>query len=408
MKKLFTVIVVCLLLIASTAFFVSLVHETENQKTDADCRVGVAFCGNTTAEAKLLIDRVKDYTNLFVLQSGPVSENETATNEICDYAVDAGLDLIVFFGDLDPQTLQMKNELLNKDFRWRVSWLTTAKQRWGDKILGIYYYDEPGGKWLDYDRWSTLIERAFNVTDYREAIANATYDAVAEVYINADESDEGYRLIEENSFMLFSSDYVLYWFDYLMGYDVMLAQVGWNQTLEQDIALIRGAATVQNKSWGTIITWKYDHPPYLDTAENIYDQMVTSYLTGANYVVFFNYPTYPETNLYGAMNDAHFDALENFWNNVVTNSEVVHGSAKAEAVLVLPQNYGWGMRTLDDKIWAFWEPDEKTDQIWTTLCELLDQYGTSLDIVYDDPNFPPADYYQKIYYWNQTITTPIR
>ena len=70
--------------------------------------------------------------------------------------------------------------------------------------------------------------------------------------------------------------------------------------------------------------------------------MVTSYLTGANYVVFFNYPTFPETNLYGAMNDAHFDALENFWNNVVTNSEVVHGSAKAEAVLVLPQNYGWG------------------------------------------------------------------
>ena len=123
MKKLFTVIVVCLLLIASTAFFVSLVHETENQKTDADCLVGVAFCGNTTTEAKLLIDRVKDYTNLFVLQSGPVSENETATNEICDYAVDAGLDLIVFFGDLDPQTLQMKNELFNKDFRWRVSWV---------------------------------------------------------------------------------------------------------------------------------------------------------------------------------------------------------------------------------------------------------------------------------------------
>ena len=29
--------------------------------------VGVAFCGNTTAEAKALIDRTKNYTNLLVL-----------------------------------------------------------------------------------------------------------------------------------------------------------------------------------------------------------------------------------------------------------------------------------------------------------------------------------------------------
>jgi hypothetical protein len=167
--------------------------------------------------------------------------------------------------------------------------------------------------------------------------------------------------------------------------------------------LVRGAATLQNKEWGTIITWKYNNAPYLDTAENIYDQIVTSYKAGADYIVLFNYPTYPETNQYGVMTDDHFDALEDFWNNVVTNSEVVHGSEKAEAVLVLPKNYGWGMRSLTDKIWAFWEPDEKSEQIWSNLCILLEKYGINLDIIYDDQNYSPVDNYDQIYYWNQTI-----
>ena len=43
---------------------------------------GVSFNGNTTEQAKLLIDKTKDYTNLFVLQSGPISKNETATNMV--------------------------------------------------------------------------------------------------------------------------------------------------------------------------------------------------------------------------------------------------------------------------------------------------------------------------------------
>ena len=92
---------------------------------------GVSFCGKTAAEAKLLIDRIKDYTNLFVLQSGPVSKNGTATNIICDYAVDAGLDIIVFFGWFDT------------DHPWQIPWLNFAKERWGDSFLGLYFFDEP-------------------------------------------------------------------------------------------------------------------------------------------------------------------------------------------------------------------------------------------------------------------------
>ena len=353
-----------------------------------DFYVGVTFSGNTAAEAKILIDRVNGFTNLLVLQSGPVSKNETATNEICDYAVDAGLNIIVYFGDLDPKVLLMK------DLMWRQSWLSTAKQRWGAKFLGVYYYDEPGGNWLDYDNWSTIFELTSNIT----------YDDVANRYTQATQNDGGYDQLKTNSITAFTSDYVLYWFDYLMGYDVLFAQIGWNQTLEQDIALVRGAANLQNKKWGTIITWKYNHPPYLDSGEAIYEQMCTAYETGAEYVVIFNYAQ-NMSGPYGTMQDEHFDALENFWNYIVKNPEVIHGSVKAEVALVLPRNYGWGMRTPEDKIWAFWEPDNNSQQIWKISRQLLTQYGISLDLIYDDPAFPVTGKYPRIIYWNQTIAS---
>jgi len=93
MKKRFIVPAICLLLIVSTAFFVSSVHENKNIET-TKFYVGVTFCGNTTTEAKMPIDRVKDFTNLFVPYSGPVSKNETAMTEICEYAVAADLNII--------------------------------------------------------------------------------------------------------------------------------------------------------------------------------------------------------------------------------------------------------------------------------------------------------------------------
>ena len=336
--------IVSIVILLGASLLVSQQFLTQNNDPK-ECYVGVTFCGNTAAEAKLLIDRVKNFTNLFVLQSGPVSKNESAINEICDYATEAGLNIVVYFGDLDPYWLRQK------DLMWRVSWLPMAKQRWGDKFLGVYYYDEPGGLWLDFGNWSSYLQLA----------SNFTYDDVAERYITTTQGDEGYDILRTYDIPAYASDYVLYWFDYLMGYDVMWAQLGWNHTIEQDIALLRGAANLQNKSWGTIITWKYLHPPYLDTAANIYDQMVLSYKAGAEYVVIFNYAE-NMTSYYGTLHEEHFLDLERFWNDVVQNPEAVQGSTKAEAVLVLPKNYGWGMRTQDDKIWAFWEADTNSEQ----------------------------------------------
>ncbi|MEM4244558.1 MAG: hypothetical protein QXP44_07165 [Candidatus Bathyarchaeia archaeon] len=70
--------------------------------------VGVTFGGNTAAEAKQLIDRVNDYTNLFVVQSGPLQMDipqleNTELEKTCDYAVAAGLDIIIYVGAFEIQ-----------------------------------------------------------------------------------------------------------------------------------------------------------------------------------------------------------------------------------------------------------------------------------------------------------------
>jgi hypothetical protein len=499
MRKVFTLLVIILILVPTTAFVIHYSLLGENKETKP-FYVGVTYCGNSTEEAKTLIDRVKSYTNLFVLQSGLLQKHPDNITEIGDYAVSSGMHFVVYFGS--------DSSILMRD------WRETYDGHWNASFLGVYFGDEHGGKMLDgemafYDQETQsslrkMADRSISgykvdgnsstsmsywqdgriVLDVTETngepqftdegdpnpdyvsittrisyypngtvtaeirddsasaineqneidtspngnitlqIGNATSPTVIANY-NAtftyeelwsvrpfqsyDETAE--RFIRERRFAMsrygpqnftyFTSDYALYWFDYKAGYDVVLAQFGWNHTLAQDIALTRGAATLQNKTWGAIITWKYNNPPYLDSGEAIYDQMRTAYEAGAEYVVVFNYAKDME-GPYGTLQDAHFDALERFWNEVVQSSAVKQGSIEAEAVLVLPENYGWGMRDLGDKIWGLWGPDEKSQRIWELSRNLLDQYGLGLDIVYDDPEFPVAERYPQVYYWNHT------
>jgi hypothetical protein len=80
----------------------------------------------------------------------------------------------------------------------------------------------------------------------------------------------------------------------------------------------------------------------------------------------------------------------------------VNADLNRQAVLVLPRNYGWGMRSLDDHIWGVWGPDEKSPIIWNVSRELLVRYGLGLDIVYDDSQFPVEGKYPQVIWWNQT------
>ncbi len=347
---------------------------------DAACYVGVAFGGDTYEQAKAIIDKTKAYTNLFILQSGPVSVNESATRLICDYATAQGLNIIVSFGDLAPDILEQNN------LTWRLTFVNEAKTLYGDQFLGVYYYDERGGIWIDQAAgWYTP--------------PNVDYDATAERFEDGFLSDGGTVALKEAGIPIFCSDYTLYWFDYKSGYDVMLAEAGWNQTLAQDIALVRGAANFQHKDWGVIVTWKYTQPPYIAGGDEVYSQMRDAYAAGAKYITVFDFP-YNGTNPYGVMEQEHFDALERLWNDIQNGA--IERTSQAEAVLVLPQNYGWGMRHPEDKIWGFWGADDKSPIIWNNLQTLLERYGYGLDIAYIDPAYSVPDGYKAVYYWNQT------
>ncbi len=395
-----------LILVSSLLVIVSYFpNDAENGATyQVEPYFGVSFCGNTTAEAKMLIDKTKNYTNLFVLQSGPISKNETATNIICDYAVESGLDFVMFFGWFDPEQ------------PWQIPWLNFAKEQWGDSFLGVYLFDEPGGIQLDYN-WTSWwrhiqdVDPEFyqTIRSYIEKDENQTvtrdYAEATKRYLHNLRTHIGLEELINGSIKAFTSDYALYWFDYLAGYDTVFAELGWNHLTTKHIGLCRGAATVQQKDWGTIIVWKERIP---ETNKGIYktgaemlDDMYISYEAGADYIIIFDYPTDPPGNPYGILEPEHFEAMQQFWNYMEHHPEE-YGKTEVQAALVLPKNYAWGMRYPDDKIWGYWGPDEKSQQIWELCRDLIDDYGLALDILYDDPDFQITDNYQKTYYWNYT------
>jgi hypothetical protein len=495
------VTILLILMMLLTLFIVYPASPSGAEKDQKPFYVGVTFCGNTTAEAKHLIDKVKNYTNLFVLQSGPLQRNNTAMDEIGDYAIACGLHFSVYSG---------VDAAFQSD-----EWINASERRWGSQFLGIYYNDEPGGKMLDnylqvsqygadeqitklgsggidvsfgngtqitfnpdgtvrmslnegdsqngtlvinspegivtlpnvphpkdgdsvnYPngtsiRWFPLQESSIvtyypngtmeiwkqtedalftiengssliaQVEPYSSVLAKSpikNFDEAAQRFVSNNRAS--LEWLNNQSVTVFTSDYALYWWDYQSGYDVVLAEFGWNNTIDQEIALTRGAATLQNKSWGAIITWTYTQPPYSTNGTEMYSQMRTAYEAGAEYVIVFNYPTM-DGNQYGILQDEHFQALERFWSEVVQNAKVDNEEFKAEAALVLPRNYGWGMRNPNDIIWGIWNTNSTSEQIWSQLQNKLLEYGSRLDIVYDDPSYPVAGRYSNIYYWNQT------
>lgn len=387
---------------------------------DSNPYVGIAFCGNTTIEAKAQIDRAKTYTNLFILDTGrsPLSRNETAVMEICDYAVANGLSIIVNLGinsmyDDDVTTWFWGQPTSEVKQNWT--------QRWGDKFLGVYYNDEIGGIQLDgtWDARNEWFGGHLSGIDHSAAEAlykiylktqghleNNTkpqdYDLEADFFINeVVAKDPGIQNLTSAGIPIFTSDYGLYWWDYLGGYDVIFAELGWNASIAQQIAQVKGAARLQNKEWGAMITWKYYNVPFLDTGEKIYSQMLTAYQTGAKYIVIFNYAKDDDGNTAAAMTDEHYLALERFWKD--THSKEYADLSTPNAALVLPHNYGWGMRDHNDSIWGFWSTDEKTEPIAIVMGKLLAKHGATLDIVFEDQTYPVSKArYERIYYWNQT------
>jgi hypothetical protein len=128
--------------------------------------------------------------------------------------------------------------------------------------------------------------------------------------------------------------------------------------------------------------------------------MLESYQAGAKYIAVFNYP-YNNESAYGTLTDKQFAAIQKFWNDITTKKFA--DLSKPVAALVLPKNFGWGLRNPNDTIWGFWAADNRTQQTALVTGKLVSYYGTNLDIVYDEPMYPVAKVdYQHVYYWNST------
>ncbi len=389
MKLVWSLLLVALLF-SAVCLPVAYVHvQMENQDSKQNFFFGVTYGLNSTSEAKLLIDKVKEYTNLFIVDSWDISTNETALNEICQYAMDSKMNVMVYFDFISYV-----------GYPWLHAWLDNAKERWGTSFLGIYLYDEPGGKQIDTGQWRSgpSAKEAFeNVTDYSDA---------ANRFVTNIPSSLSTQNVKNSSLPIFTSDYALYWFDYEAGYDAIFAELGGTRGSSskiQQISLCRGAANLQDKQWGTIITWDSDTPPYLENGTALLEDMLTAYRAGANYVIVFDYPRYPDTNPYGILTDEHFKAMKTFWDLIHHIPRSMLGQEEGQVAFVLPKDYGWGMRNLNDKIWGFWPADEKAPLIWTNMNKLITKYGLQLDIIYDDTRFNFEARYYRIYFWNSTI-----
>jgi hypothetical protein len=344
--------------------------------------VGVEYAyADDTAQLKTLVDKVKEYTNLFVIGALAISLNRTALDESCDYISNAGLSFIVLFTGIDRY---------NWSDGYRITdWMVDAQQKYSDKFLGIYKIDEPGGNQLD---------------NGQSAIINDTT-----TYAQTSQSYVGYLSQMVNYYYpytlnVFTADYALNWFDYKANYTAVFAEFVGNESRQRIIALNRGAATAFHRDWGVIINWKYTQGPrYLENGEELYSDLSLAYSAGAKYAIVFSYPN-ATGSAYGILEDAHFEALQKFWTTLHSDPSSF-GSNGPQVAYVVPKDYGFGFRMTDDRIWGLFASDGLSAKIYTDVQTLTNRFGANLDILYDEPEAATLlPNYSQVLYWNQTIT----
>ena len=373
MKRKILIIFLSALLFALPLIYIFLGTPQTQESPDIYLGVDVAYADS--AAIKRVIDKVSPYTNLFVIGSTGISHDPIKLEEMCQYLTAKDMQFIIYTDS--PFRLELINDVVKK---------------YEDNFMGIYYVDEQGGRQLDLDDLSWVSE-AENYTDAANQFVQhlnwwlTTHTIGSQTFPYA-----------ASDFRLFTSDYSLYWFDYKAGYDVVFAEFGWNYSRQLNVALNRGAATVQNKDWGVIITWTYNHPPYIESGKELYDDMILAYNNGAKYILVFDTnKNYTETIL----EEEHYEALEQFWEYTQDNPRNNIQNEKRVA-FVLPKDYGYGFRGPDDKIWGLWEDTILSLEMSHHLGSLLEEHGINLDIIYGD-EIKTNEVYSKYIFWNGIV-----
>ena len=384
MKRTYAGAIFCFLIIIAL-FFISAFFSNAINTESLEIFVGVDAAYSNVEEIKKLVDEICFYTNTFVIGSTGITDNFTKLNDVCDYIYSKDMYFIIY---LHPR---------EDDFDEQRQWVEDAKTKWGTRFLGLYALDEPGGRQLDKAADYTVI-------DINETPAN--YTDAAEKYVqqlnNILKYYREYPLNTKN-ITLFTSDYALYWFDYKAGYDVVFAEFGWNYSRQLNVALCRGAATAQNKEWGVMITWTYNNPPYLESGNELYKDLIYAYDSGAKYVFVFDTN---EDYTHGVLKEEHLEALKKFWE-YIKRSPRTTVTVSNRVAYVLRRGFGYGFRGPNDKIWGFWEADSLCYDIGKSVGKSLEEYGTKLDIIYDDETGLDHNYSRYVF-WNGTIISDLR
>jgi hypothetical protein len=377
MKHIFPIVLFIFLLIVSFLAQNSFFTKASPTAYAKDLFVGVDVAYYNLTEFKAEVDEVSAYTNLIVIGTTRTTYNATLLDETCQYLYDKGLSFIIY-----GQTIRAN----------QTQWFQNANAKWGDHFLGIYSAaDEFGGKQLDLYRYRAVWQ-ADNYTD-------AANQYVANLTANLKRITRNFNTTV--TFPMFISDYALYWFDYKAGLNTVFAEFGWNYSRQLNVASCRGAATVQNKDWGAMITWTYTNPPYVESGQQLLDDMKLAYDNGAKYIIVFDSnANYTQSIL----QPEHLQAMQQFWQYVQANPRPSDPPGSRVA-FVLPNDYGHGFRGPNDKIWGLWQADNFATQLCETLNSALKQYGSKLDIIYDDPAFPNyTDIYDTTLFWNGTAS----
>jgi hypothetical protein len=333
-------------------------------------------------------DATKGYANLIILGSLNVTNDTAKLTRVCDYLYRDGFHFIIYVG-FRPGVFPPRGP--------DSTFVQEAVSRWGNKFLGLYIFDEPGGKQLDYliSNPDKIVSRADNNSDaalHYVMSVNGFLLLYHDFYYNA------------SNVNLFTSDYGLYWYDYLCGYNSVFGEFVGNQSRQLSVALTRGAANSLGKEWGVMITWKYNQPPFLEEPEQLYDDMVSAYQNGAKYIVVFD--SSAQFPPYGILTQHHIDAMKRFWDYAKSSPRT--GEFLADTAYVLPMDYGFGFRGPNDNTWGLWPADALSAKVWNDTNNLVQQYGMNLDIVYATKieNIPITLPYSKLIFWNGTTLEP--